>query len=400
MLTPVILGRPTLRRTRAFHRWTLPLGAGAYLVLSIMVWWNVWSSHPTSITTCGCGDSSLFTWFLSWPAYAISHGLNPLYSTAMFHPTGVNLLANTGEVGIGVVLAPVTWIFGPVATLNVALTLSPTLSALAMFVLKKKKKKSGSALLLVQFRCCYKRCRLPGDPAPQEDEHGQGGERGAEREGHVRCSHWAEDPSHGSQHHADTHFAGIGQQIDSGWMEHRGRIQRVEPVRDGVGRPREKPSEQGAVLAPAAWWSRMVAGATRSTHTMIESTKYAPAPRGRVHHGKLGFAVNVGRPGDAGVSIRASQDRLVGMGGLVTDGQADSPSPTGVSKSPRFVPSNRSNLLVVTLDHIECSTGTVTPMTTAGLPSRIWSPYERCSSGAQRDLWGESADASVYVRYR
>ena len=111
--------------------WALPLGAGAYLVLSIMVWWNVWSSHPTSITTCGCGDSSLFTWFLSWPAYAISHGLNPLYSTAMFHPTGVNLLANTGEVGIGVVLAPVTWIFGPVATLNVALTLSPTLSALA-----------------------------------------------------------------------------------------------------------------------------------------------------------------------------------------------------------------------------------------------------------------------------
>ena len=103
-----------------------------------MVWWNVWSSHPTSITTCGCGDSSLFTWFLSWPAYAISHGLNPLYSTAMFHPTGVNLLANTGEVGIGVVLAPVTWIFGPVATLNVALTLSPTLSALAMFVLLRR----------------------------------------------------------------------------------------------------------------------------------------------------------------------------------------------------------------------------------------------------------------------
>ncbi len=118
--------------------WALPLGAGAYLVLSIMVWWNVWSSHPTSITTCGCGDSSLFTWFLSWPAYAISHGLNPLYSTAMFHPTGVNLLANTGEVGIGVVLAPVTWIFGPVATLNVALTLSPTLSALAMFILLRR----------------------------------------------------------------------------------------------------------------------------------------------------------------------------------------------------------------------------------------------------------------------
>jgi hypothetical protein len=114
------------------------LAASAYLVLSIFIWWHVWSSHPTSTTTCGCGDSSLFTWFLAWPAYAISHGLNPLYSTALFHPVGINLLSNTAEVGIGVVLAPVTWLFGPIATLNVALTLSPALSALAMFVLIRR----------------------------------------------------------------------------------------------------------------------------------------------------------------------------------------------------------------------------------------------------------------------
>jgi hypothetical protein len=117
---------------------TLLIAAAAYLGLSVIVWWNLWSGHPTSTTTCGCGDTSLFTWFLAWPAYAISHGLNPLYSTQMFHPTGVNLLANTSEVAIGVVLAPVTWIFGPIATLNVALTLSPFLSGLAMFVLLRR----------------------------------------------------------------------------------------------------------------------------------------------------------------------------------------------------------------------------------------------------------------------
>jgi hypothetical protein len=120
------------------RRRALALAAAAYLVLSLTVWWNVWSSHPTSTTTCGCGDSSLFTWFLAWPPYAIAHGLNPLYSTAMLHPTGVNLLANTAEIGVGIVLAPVTWIFGPVATLNVALTLAPVLSALAMFVLLRR----------------------------------------------------------------------------------------------------------------------------------------------------------------------------------------------------------------------------------------------------------------------
>jgi hypothetical protein len=113
-------------------------GAFGYLTLSVALWWNVWSSHPTSVTTCGCGDSSLFTWFLEWPAYAMSHGLNPLYSTHLFHPSGVNLLSNTAEIGFGMVLAPVTWVFGPIATLNVALTLSPALSALTMYVLLRR----------------------------------------------------------------------------------------------------------------------------------------------------------------------------------------------------------------------------------------------------------------------
>ena len=116
----------------------LVLATLGYLALALLVWWHVWSSHPTSVTTCGCGDSSLFQWFLAWPAYALAHGLDPLYSSAMLHPTGVNLLANTAEIGLGVLLAPVTWLFGPVATFNVAITLSPVLSALAMFVLARR----------------------------------------------------------------------------------------------------------------------------------------------------------------------------------------------------------------------------------------------------------------------
>jgi hypothetical protein len=116
----------------------LAVSGALYLALSVVVWWHVWTTHPSTVTTCGCGDSSLFTWFLAWPAHALAHGLDPFYSTAMFHPHGVNLLANTSEVGLGVALAPVTWLFGPVATLNVALTLSPVLSALAMFVLVRR----------------------------------------------------------------------------------------------------------------------------------------------------------------------------------------------------------------------------------------------------------------------
>jgi len=110
----------------------LAVAFGAYLALSIVLWWHVWSTHPTTVTICGCDDPSLSVWFLEWPAYALAHGHNLFYSTALFHPAGINLLSNTGLLALGVPLAPVTWLYGPVATLNVASTLTPALSALAM----------------------------------------------------------------------------------------------------------------------------------------------------------------------------------------------------------------------------------------------------------------------------
>ena len=135
---------------RVFDRATRPGPAGSgprerlrsrsagYLALSVGLWWNVWSTHPSNVTSCACGDASLFIWFLEWPAYALSHGHNPFYSAALFHPVGIDLLSNTSVLAVGIVLAPVTWLFGPVATMNVASTLGPALSALAMFWLLRR----------------------------------------------------------------------------------------------------------------------------------------------------------------------------------------------------------------------------------------------------------------------
>jgi hypothetical protein len=114
------------------------LAGVGYLALAVGLWWNVWSSHPTSTTTCGCGDAARFLWFFEWPAYALAHGHDVLYSTWLFHPGGINLLDDTSVVALGTVLAPVTWAFGPVASMDVALTLAPALSALAMFALLRR----------------------------------------------------------------------------------------------------------------------------------------------------------------------------------------------------------------------------------------------------------------------
>ena len=56
------------------------------------------------------------------------------FSGAVNVPNGANLLSNTSGLLVGVVLAPVTCLFGPVVSTNVALTLAPALSAWGCFV--------------------------------------------------------------------------------------------------------------------------------------------------------------------------------------------------------------------------------------------------------------------------
>jgi hypothetical protein len=116
----------------------LAAAAGSYLLISVVLWWSAWAHGASTHTLCGCGDPALFLWFFQWPATAVAHLHNPFYSTALFHPQGINLLAQTSVMGLSVPLIPVTWIWGPVASLNVACTLAPALSALVMYVVLRR----------------------------------------------------------------------------------------------------------------------------------------------------------------------------------------------------------------------------------------------------------------------
>ena len=119
------------------HR-SIGFSVGLYLIASSCAWWGIISAHPTSTTVCACGDVARYIWFLEWPAHAISHGLSLFHSTAAFPPSGVNLLDDTSVLGFGVPLAPISWAFGPIASLNVALVLTPVLSATAMLLLLRR----------------------------------------------------------------------------------------------------------------------------------------------------------------------------------------------------------------------------------------------------------------------
>jgi len=105
-----------------------------YVVLAVVTWWHVWiGGGPASTMTCDCGDPSSFVWFLEWPAYALTHGHSLFLEARDQVPGGMNMLDNTSVLALGVVLSPVTWLFGPVVTLNVALTAAPALSAISAY---------------------------------------------------------------------------------------------------------------------------------------------------------------------------------------------------------------------------------------------------------------------------
>src|SRR5271165_773966 len=120
---------------RLWQPWTTLVAAAlVYVALGFVLWIRAWVEGATTHTLCGCGDPALFLWFFQCPATALAHGQNPFFSTALFHPKGINLLAQTSVTGLSIPLVPVTWIWGPVASLNVASTLAPTLTAFTAFV--------------------------------------------------------------------------------------------------------------------------------------------------------------------------------------------------------------------------------------------------------------------------
>jgi hypothetical protein len=104
----------------------------------VIIWWRVWTSHPSSIMTCGCVDAGREVWYLEWVAYAIVHAHNLWYSQWVFYPNGVNVLADTSVSILGIVMTPITLIFGPVASMNLLSTVTPVLTALSMFWLLRR----------------------------------------------------------------------------------------------------------------------------------------------------------------------------------------------------------------------------------------------------------------------
>ncbi|WP_230415816.1 hypothetical protein [Micromonospora tarapacensis] len=85
------------------------------------------------------GDQILFEWMLAHAARAVVGPENPLSSDALNAPGGVNLMANTSVLGLGVPLTPVTLLFGSQVAFGLAVVCCLAGTASAWYVLLRRR---------------------------------------------------------------------------------------------------------------------------------------------------------------------------------------------------------------------------------------------------------------------
>ena len=120
-------------------RRTVTLAAVCYLLAALAVTLWLWRD-PASRTVAGnANDADQFAWFFRYDATAIAHlRLPALVTTAMNAPQGVNVMWNTFMLLPGVLLAPVTLLFGPQSALTLFMTAGFAGSATAMFAVLRR----------------------------------------------------------------------------------------------------------------------------------------------------------------------------------------------------------------------------------------------------------------------
>jgi hypothetical protein len=80
-------------------------------------------------------DPQIYIWSFAWWPHAISSWTNPFVTHALYAPTGTNVAWSPSTPGLALVFSPLTVLFGPVASFNVAALLLPALSAWTAYLL-------------------------------------------------------------------------------------------------------------------------------------------------------------------------------------------------------------------------------------------------------------------------
>ena len=100
---------------------------------AIALFHGAWA-HPLTSQVGPGGDADEYSWFLSWVPFALGHGHDPLVSTYVNFPHGINLMWNTSALLPSLLMSPFTLVLNAAFSYNVLMTLAPALTATFSYV--------------------------------------------------------------------------------------------------------------------------------------------------------------------------------------------------------------------------------------------------------------------------
>jgi hypothetical protein len=129
---------------RRFYWCAWPWVQGLFALVVYLAAWLSTSARPLLVRAGKAQldqksmDPNFYVWCLRWWPYAISHGLNPLYSHQIGAPPGFALAWVTTVPPLSLLASPVTVTFGPVVSFNLLTAIALPLAAWAAFVLCRR----------------------------------------------------------------------------------------------------------------------------------------------------------------------------------------------------------------------------------------------------------------------
>jgi hypothetical protein len=112
----------TARPTDPAGRWVDLSVVLVYLALAVWVVGPLWVAPGHVRPDANASDPDFFAWMLRHAVRIFTMGEHPFRTPTLNAPLGVNVLANTGLLGLTVPLVPVTLIFGPAVAFAALLT--------------------------------------------------------------------------------------------------------------------------------------------------------------------------------------------------------------------------------------------------------------------------------------
>ena len=106
---------------------------GVFLLAAIWVTSQIWADPAGRVASLYSSDPAQVQFFLAHSVRVVLHGEFPFFTEQFNYPDGVNLMANTAILALGIPMVPVTLLFGPAVTFVLLVTLGLAGTAAAWY---------------------------------------------------------------------------------------------------------------------------------------------------------------------------------------------------------------------------------------------------------------------------